>query len=145
MIGRIVGFIIGVAIALTGYGVWRPAALAKYVDFSHVALGDFAQYRSLVAWQIMAVGVVVALASLQRASERRRPRPAAAMFGAAEAASAHEPPPPPADAHDHAPHAEEAHDAHGGQGAHDSHAHHDTHGHHDAHDAHANHEPAHAH
>jgi hypothetical protein len=123
MIGRVVGFLFGVAIAATGFGIWRPAAFAKYVDFSRIELGDFGQYKAIICWLIMAVGAAVAVAALQRPSSRPAKRKAALSLGETE--------PEPEEAHAPPPFAfqEEAH--------HDGHAHDDHHdgGHHDAHRA----------
>ncbi len=76
MIGRIVGFLVGAAIAVTGYGMLKPAQFAKYFDFNTVSLGPFAEYKTVVCWLIVALGLVVALAALQRSSGRGdAPRP----------------------------------------------------------------------
>jgi hypothetical protein len=163
MIGRVVGFLFGVAIAATGYGVWRPAEFAKYVDFAKVELGDFGQYRTVLSWLIMAVGVAVALAALQRPSSRPARRKTALSLGEVES----EPHPAPApapfafheeshhDGHahddhhddgghsDHGAHGAEAHEAHG-HDSHDHDAHGDSHGHED-HGHGDHHAPAHAH
>ncbi len=85
MIGRILGVIIGVAIAATGYGLWRPATFGKYVDFAHFNLGDFAPYHSLVAWLIIVVGAAVAIAALQRPEPRRKTSLAATVLSEPEA------------------------------------------------------------
>ena len=75
MIGRMVGFLIGAAIAVTGYGMLRPAPFAKYVDFTRFGLGPFGEYKTVVCWLIVGFGVAVALAALQRSSgDRRRKR-----------------------------------------------------------------------
>ena len=70
MIGRIVGFLAGAMIATAGYGMLRPAAFAKYVDFTRLSLGPFTEYKTVVCWLIVALGLVVALAALQRPSGR---------------------------------------------------------------------------
>ncbi len=85
MIGRIVGFLAGVAIAATGYGMLKPATFAKYVDLSHLSLGPFAQYRTIVCWLIVAAGLVVAVASLQRPSGSGKKRASPVMFEPGEA------------------------------------------------------------
>ncbi len=152
MIGRLLGAAAGIAVALFGYGLWKPAAFAKYVDLAHFDLGPFGLYRTLVAGLIMAVGVAVVVAALQRRTTRAKARPVATLFSGAEEAPAS---PPAHDTHDtHAPaahHEAAAHDDHG----HDDHGHadhgHDAHAHDDlGHDDHAHapdhgHEPAHAH
>ena len=56
MIGKIVGFIVGTAIAVTGYGMLKPALFVKYYDFGKLTLGPFAEYKTLVCWLIVAVG-----------------------------------------------------------------------------------------
>ena len=145
MIGRVVGFIFGVAIAATGFGVWRPAAFAKFVDFSKVEMGDFGQYRTILAWLIMAVGTAVALAALQRPSLRPAKPAAALSLDDAEPGAhaeltpalftfdqeAHYDGHTPADPHDHGHHNADHGEAHG---------HDDGHGHGEDH-----HAPAHAH
>ena len=95
MIGRIVGFLVGVAIALTGYGLLKPELFARYVDFTRLSLGPFAEYKVVVCWLIVAFGAVVALASLQRPIDggRRKPAsaPAAAAAGDQASAASHGP------------------------------------------------------
>lgn len=93
MIGRVLGVLIGAAIAATGYGIWRPAAFARFVDLSHVGLGDFGQHRTVVSFLIMAVGAAVALAALQRPPERKRAPKAAVMFTEPEATAVFAPAP----------------------------------------------------
>lgn len=85
MIGRIVGFLAGAAIAATGYGMLKPATFARYVDLSRVSLGPFAEYRTIVCWLIVAAGAVVALAALQRPSGGGRKRASPVTFETAEA------------------------------------------------------------
>jgi hypothetical protein len=84
MIGRIVGFVAGAAIAATGYGMLKPAMFARYVDFSRLSLGPFAEYKTIVCWLIVAAGLVVALASLQRPAGTGRKKAAPVEFGPAE-------------------------------------------------------------
>ena len=60
MIGRIVGVIVGAAIALTGYGMLKPAVFAKYFDFSKLSLGPFV----VSGGEPVAMTVVDALARL---------------------------------------------------------------------------------
>ena len=127
MIGRLFGLIVGAAVFVLGFGMWKPAMFSKYVDFSHVPLGPFAMYKMIVYGMIMGLGVVIALAALQRKGASKSTRPAAVMF-------ADEPAHAPAAAHDddHAfkldddhGHAAPAHDAHG----HDDHGHAPAHSH----------------
>ena len=83
MIGKIVGFIVGAAIAVTGYGMLKPQLFAKYYDFTKLSLGPFAEYKTLVCWLIVAIGGVIALAALQRSSGGgRRKRAAPVIFAA---------------------------------------------------------------
>ncbi len=85
MIGRMVGFLIGAAIAISGYGMLRPAPFAKYVDFTRFGLGPFGEYKTVVCWLIVGFGVAVALAALQRSSgDRRRKRVKARVYAPAE-------------------------------------------------------------
>ena len=85
MIGRIVGLVVGAVIALTGFGMLKPHLFARYYDFSKLSLGPFAEYQTLVCWLIVALGAVVALAALQRASDGpRRKRAAPVVFAPAE-------------------------------------------------------------
>ena len=138
MFGRLVGLVIGLAIAAAGFGLYKPQIAAKYetfVNFAKVPLGPFDQYHTIIAFLIMALGVVVALASLQRETSRKSTRPVLTMLdGDEEPAHAHA---PAANGHD-----DHAHDDHG----HDDHGH-DDHGHDDhAHDDHGHgHEKAHHH
>ncbi len=74
MIGRIVGLLAGALIAISGFGMLKPAAFAKYFDFTKLSLGPFAEYRTVVCWMIVAVGAVVALAALQRPTGPERKR-----------------------------------------------------------------------
>lgn len=146
MIGRLLGLLAGAAIAALGYGLWKPVEFAKYVapkylDLAHVNFGPFAEYKTLLAFMTIALGVAVALAGVQRkvGSGKDKPRPAATMF--AEAAPSQDPFTFDA-ASEHAPAADHHEPAHG----HDDHGHgHDDHGH----DAHAHddhgHAPAHGH
>ena len=76
MIGRVAGVIIGLALAVFGYGLLNPAPFAHVIDLAHVKLSDFDQYRSLVAYMIIIVGGAVAIAALQRPAQRRRKRAA---------------------------------------------------------------------
>lgn len=174
MIGRLIGLIFGLAIAAVGYGMWKPVEFAKYVppkylDLSHVPLGPFAPYNTLVYGLIFILGVVVALASLQRQGRSRSLRPAPTVLMGSEgdhAAPAHDAfslghddghghGDSHGDAHGHDDHGHDAHghddhghDAHGHDDhGHDDHGHnahgHDAHGHDDhGHDAHG-HAPAH--
>ncbi len=83
MIGRIVGFLVGAAIAFTGYGMLQPAPFAKYFDFTKLSLGPFVEYKTVVCWLIVAFGLAVILAAVQRSSglggapRRKRKAPAA--------------------------------------------------------------------
>jgi len=155
MIGRIVGVIAGAAIAVTGYGMLKPATFAKYFDFSKLSLGPFVEYKTLVCWLIVAVGAAVVLAALQRPSGgARKKRAGPVIFAPAEPEPAHaaplhsDPAPAPApEAHhdDHGHHDAHAHDDHVQEDhGRDSHDHgHDDHGHHEP-EPHGR-EPAHAH
>jgi hypothetical protein len=145
MIGRVVGFLFGVVIAATGFGIWRPATFARYVDFSQVELGDFGQYKAIIAWLIMAVGAAVAVAALQRPSSRPATRKAALSLGEAEPEpEAHAP--PPFTIQEEARHDGHTHDVHHDGGHHDAH-HADAHEAADGHEAHQgdHHATAHAH
>ncbi len=87
MIGRIVGFVAGAAIAVTGFGMLKPAPFARYVDFSKIPLGPFGDHKTVVCWMIVAFGVVVAVAALQRSSgeaRRRKRSPAPVVFAPAD-------------------------------------------------------------
>jgi hypothetical protein len=87
MIGRIVGVVAGAAIAVTGYGMLKPAIFARYFDFSKLSLGPFSEYHTLVCWMIVAIGGAVILASLQRPSggaSSRKTRSVPAMFAPSE-------------------------------------------------------------
>ena len=144
MIGRLLGLLAGAAIAVLGYGLWKPLVFSKYVDpkyldLAHVELGPFAPYKTVLAFMTIVLGVAVALAGVQRriGSPKEKARPAATLFS--EAAPSHDPftfdaelksgheaaaEPEPA-------HGEEAHDDHG----HDDHGHDDhAHGHDHAHE-----------
>ena len=117
MIGRIVGVVLGAAIAVTGYGMLKPALLAKYYDFSKLSLGPFAEYKTVVCWIIVAFGVAVVLAALQRpsgrSSRKKRAGPVifAPMEAEAEPTTAELSPAPEAEPHDdHHEHAEPAHE-----------------------------------
>ena len=153
MIGRIVGVIAGAAIAVTGYGMLKPATFAKYFDFSKLSLGPFVEYKTLVCWLIVAVGAAVVLAALQRPSGgARKKRAGPVIFAPAEpepahAAPLHSDPAPAPEAHhdDHGHHDAHAHDDHVQEDhGRDSHDHgHDDHGHHEP-EPHGR-EPAHAH
>ena len=143
MIGRIVGLIVGAAIALTGYGMLKPHLFARYYDFAKLSLGPFAEYKILVCWMIVALGAVVALASLQRPSGGpKRKRAAPVVFAPTESEFAplhselsHSAPEPAAEAdHGHDDHGHDDHDDHG----------HDEHEEPTGHAAHAA-EPEHAH
>ncbi|HEX4097159.1 MAG TPA: hypothetical protein VHX64_10550 [Caulobacteraceae bacterium] len=130
MIGRIVGTLVGAAMALLGCGMLKPALFVKYFDFSKLTLGPFDEYKTLVCWMIVAFGAVVALASLQRPTGApRRKRAAPVTFAPAETAPAHSPmtlsvmdPEPDAiaahQADDEEDHEEEEHDHHGHADAH---------------------------
>ncbi len=122
MIGRLLGVVVGAAIFALGYGMWKPATFAKYYDLSHVPLGPFAAYSTIVYYMIMILGVVVALASIQRKGRQRAQRPPVTMF-ADDPVETHA----PAHAHDDHfkiddDHAAPAHDDHAP--AHDDHGHH---------------------
>ena len=82
MIGRIVGIVVGAALAITGYGMLKPAIFVKFFDFSKLSVGPFAEYKILVCWMIVALGAAVALAALQRPSggATGRKKSAPAMF-----------------------------------------------------------------
>ena len=85
MIGRIVGLIVGAAMALTGFGMLKPHLFARYFNFSKLSLGPFVEYKTLVCWMIVVLGAVVALAALQRSSGGpRRKRAAPVVFAPAE-------------------------------------------------------------
>jgi hypothetical protein len=102
MIGRIVGALIGLLVAAIGFGIWKPATAAKWqhvVDFSKWTLGPFGAHHTIMAFLIMAVGLVMTLAALQRETARPRRKPTI-LF------SEPEPSPHPAPAHD-----DHAHDA----------------------------------
>ncbi len=79
MFGRFVGLVIGLVVMALGYGLWKPETFARYVDLAHVDLGPFATYRTIVCGVIAAVGLVIALAALQR-PRRQSFRPATTMF-----------------------------------------------------------------
>ena len=148
MIGRLLGLIVGLAIAAVGYGLWKPLEFARYVppkylDLSHFPLGPYEQYKAIVAGMTVALGLVVALAALQRQSRPKRTRPAPTLFMSSEGEHA-----PSSDPFAIAPVAAAAHgDDHGHAPAHDDHGHdahpsddhgHDDHGHADhGHDDHA--------
>lgn len=92
MIGRIVGTLVGAAIALLGYGMLKPALFARYFDFSKLTLGPFEEYKTIVCWMIVAFGAVVAVASLQRPTGApRKARAAPAAFEPTEAEPARSP------------------------------------------------------
>jgi hypothetical protein len=134
MIGRIVGMLVGAAIALLGFGMLKPALFVKYFDFSKLTLGPFDEYKTLVCWMIVVFGAVVALASLQRPTGApRRKRAARVTFAPAETAPAHSP--MTLSVMDPEPDAIEAHQDDDDQEDEE----HDHHGHADAHA----HEPAH--
>jgi hypothetical protein len=138
MIGRLVGLVIGLAIAAAGFGLYKPLLAAKYetfIDFARLSLGPFDMYRTVISFLIMAIGVVVAVAALQRETSRKSTRPVLTMLDGEEPSHAQalvfEQP-----ASDHDEHgrddsqAAHAHDDHG----HDDHGE-DDHGH--DHDEHA--------
>ena len=117
MIGRIIGFVIGLAIAVTGYGMLKPAMFAKYFNFSKLSVGPFGEYKTLVCWMIVALGAAVAVAALQRPSggTSSRKKAAPAMFDPVESGPAHGPlmmDPEPAHAETHSDHHD--HDDHHG-------------------------------
>ena len=145
MIGRLLGIIAGIAIALFGYGLLKPAAFARYVDFAHFEMGPFGMYKTLIAGLIMATGAAVAIAAAQRSASRKRTRPAVSLFSAPEepSASTHGPHDAPAASHADSHHEELAHrhDDDHGHGHEDADHGHDDHGHEPAHA----HEPAHGH
>jgi len=97
MIGRIIGTLAGVAMAITGYGMLKPAVFARYFDFSKLSLGPFGEYKALVCWMIVAIGGVVVLAALQRPRGVGRRKPAPVSFSEEPAAHA------PAASHGHGP------------------------------------------
>ncbi len=142
MIGRIVGIVIGAVISITGYGMLKPAIFAKYFDFSKLSVGPFAEYKTLVCWMIVALGVAVALAALQRPSggSSGRKKVAPAMFGSEGSEPAAKPTHGPLLMDPEPSHAEAHDDDHG----HDDHGHDDDHHGHqvDHHDIHTP-EPAH--
>ncbi len=83
MLGRIVGAVVGLAIAALGYGLWKPATFAAFIDLGRVDIGPFAPHRPLVAGLIIAIGLAVALAAVQR--QRRRPyRAPTTLFSGAD-------------------------------------------------------------
>lgn len=86
MLGRLLGFVVGLGIAAFGYGLWKPATFAKYVDLSHVPLGPFATYKTVVCGLIIALGLAVALAALQRRSTRKSQLPKVTMLSEPEPA-----------------------------------------------------------
>ena len=138
MFGRLLGLIVGAAIAVTGYGMLNPHPFAKYFDFGKLSLGPFAEYKTVVCWLIVALGAVVALASLQRPSGGGKKRVGPVVFAPSEPEVAHAAAP-----HAEPAHAPEAHDDHGhghSDHGHDAHGHddhgHDDHGHGHGHDDH---------
>ena len=152
MIGRLLGLIVGLAIAAVGYGVWKPVEFAKYIppkylDLSHFPLGPYEQYKVIVVGLTMALGLAVALAALQRPTRSKSTRPVPTLFMSAEGdhAPAHDPfsiAPAASHGDDHG-HAA-AHDDHGHDApAHDDHGH-DDHGHAAAHDDHGHDDHGHA-
>ncbi len=147
MIGRLIGLIVGLAIAAFGYGLWKPVEFAKYVPTKYVnpatfPLGPFAEYKLIVIILTIALGIVVALASLQRQGRSKSSKPAVTLFTGSEDdhAPAHDSfaiTPDAGHGHDDHGHDAHGHDDHG----HDAHGHdahgHDAHGHDDhGHDAH---------
>ncbi len=83
MIGRFIGVVIGLALIALGYGLWKPETFAKYVDLAHIDLGPFAAYRTIVCGVIAVLGLVIALAALQR-RRRQSFRPATTMFSGSD-------------------------------------------------------------
>ncbi len=79
MLGRFVGVVVGLAFITLGYGLWKPATFAQYVDLAKVDLGPFAPYRTIVAGMIAVVGLAIALAAVQR-RRRQSFRPATTIF-----------------------------------------------------------------
>jgi hypothetical protein len=91
MIGRILGAAAGLIIALAGYGLLKPALLAKALHLSHLDLGPFTEHHRLIGGLVILVGVAVALAGLQREIGRKSKRPVATLFAESESmGSAHE-------------------------------------------------------
>ena len=87
MFGRVVGLLFGLAIAATGLGLYKPALAARYehvVDFARLPLGPFDAYRSVISLLIIAFGLVVAVASLQRETARKPIRQGVTVLSDAE-------------------------------------------------------------
>ncbi|MEI9964816.1 MAG: hypothetical protein WDM92_08965 [Caulobacteraceae bacterium] len=74
MLGKVVGVVVGLAVAAFGIAAWKPALLAQAVDLSRVDFGPYAAYRTTVCWLIVAVGLAIVLATAQRSTERAKPR-----------------------------------------------------------------------
>ncbi len=119
MIGRLVGIVAGLAIFVFGFGIWKPALAAKYehfLDFAKLSLNVFDPYRPIVAFLIMAVGLVVGVAAVQREETRRRKGVVTVFAGDEE-------PAPAAAASDGHGHGDHGHDSHGhGDAGHGDHA-----------------------
>jgi hypothetical protein len=106
MIGRLAGLVSGLLILAAGFGLLKPHYAARWehvVDFARLPLAGFDQYRSLVAMLIMAIGLVVALAALQREPARKKTKLHVTVLSEPEQAA---PAPAAEPAHDH-------HDDHG--------------------------------
>ncbi len=77
MFGRLAGLGVGLVILASGFALWKPAIAARYehvVDFARLPLGDFSPYRTVVSLLIMAAGLAVAIAAVQRESDKPRRR-----------------------------------------------------------------------
>jgi hypothetical protein len=89
MFGRVVGAFIGLLVLATGFGLWKPqtaAGVEHVVDFAKLPLAGFDQYRSLVAWLIMAVGLAVVVAALQREPPKKSTKLGVTLFSGDEPA-----------------------------------------------------------
>ena len=114
MFGRLAGLVAGLLILAAGFALLKPDYAARWehvVDFARLPLAGFEQYRSLAAMLIMAVGLVIALAALQREPARKKTRLHATVLGEPEEAAPAAAAGPPAEAHhdDHGHPAEPAH------------------------------------
>jgi hypothetical protein len=73
MFGRIAGLVVGLLVLASGFGLWKPATAARYehfLDFARLPLAGFDQYRTLVAWLIMALGAAICVAAVQREADK---------------------------------------------------------------------------
>jgi hypothetical protein len=90
MFGRLAGLVVGLAIALAGLGLWKPLLAAKYekaIDFAALKLGPFDQYRAMVSLLIIAAGLVIAVAALQREPARKKTKLYATVLSEPEEAA----------------------------------------------------------